>query len=354
VDEDGVFLLRNPAVRDLLGGVTSTTGQVGQDDYHGLYHPDGRPMTDDELPYRRVFAGDDVPPSDILVRNTGVPGGRVINLVAKMLPDSLHGVRHAVVAFHDVTADRRHRDELANFAGVVAHDLLNPLATVDGWSELLEQDLSAEHPAAAAVPPIRRAAMRMRSLINDLLAYTTSRDANLSLATLDLDHLVTEIGTVRIDQAQSTGMPVPAFHTRDLGPVEGDPVLVRQLLDNLISNAIKYTAAGVTPAISVRSAPDSTEPGLVRIEIVDNGIGIPAGEHDAVFGNFHRAHRADGYAGTGLGLAICRRIVERHGGTIAATDNPAGPGTRIIFTLPQVDRGAPAAPQDTPAAATGR
>ncbi|WP_327011538.1 sensor histidine kinase [Dactylosporangium sp. NBC_01737] len=73
------------------------------------------------------------------------------------------------------------------------------------------------------------------------------------------------------------------------------------------------------------------------VEITDNGIGIPAGQHEAIFNNFHRAHRSGGYAGTGLGLAICKRIVERHGGSIVATDNPGG-GSRFAFTLPAATR----------------
>jgi signal transduction histidine kinase len=112
-------------------------------------------------------------------------------------------------------------------------------------------------------------------------------------------------------------------------------VLVRQLFYNLIANAIKYTAAGVTPRIVITAHADPDRPGLVRVDIDDNGIGIPAGHHDAVFSNFHRAHRAGGFDGTGLGLAICRRIVERHGGTITAADNPQGSGTRIALTLPR-------------------
>lgn len=72
---------------------------------------------------------------------------------------------------------------------------------------------------------------------------------------------------------------------------------------------------------------------MVRVCVADNGIGIPEGQHDAIFANFHRAHLGSGYLGTGLGLAICQRIVERHGGTIAASDNPGG-GSRFVFTLP--------------------
>ncbi|MFD0518058.1 sensor histidine kinase [Paractinoplanes durhamensis] len=124
---------------------------------------------------------------------------------------------------------------------------------------------------------------------------------------------------------------MPRFEIDDLAVVDADPVLTRQLLENLIGNAIKYTATGVVPRIAVSCEP--TGDGFVRVAVDDNGIGIPAGQHEAIFQNFHRAHAAAGYAGTGLGLAICKRIVERHGGTITAAGNDLG-GSRMTFTLP--------------------
>ncbi|TQS39790.1 sensor histidine kinase, partial [Cryptosporangium phraense] len=117
-------------------------------------------------------------------------------------------------------------------------------------------------------------------------------------------------------------------------PVHADPVLARQLLDNLIGNAIKYTAADALPHVSIRTT--RAGDGMVEVEVTDNGIGIPAGQHEAIFANFHRAHPGAQYTGTGLGLAICRRIVERHGGAITAADNPSG-GSRFTFTLPAAE-----------------
>jgi signal transduction histidine kinase len=80
------------------------------------------------------------------------------------------------------------------------------------------------------------------------------------------------------------------------------------------------------------------------VHIADNGIGIPAGQHDAIFDNLHRAHLSGGYLGTGLGLTICKRIVERHGGTITAADDPGG-GSRFTFTLPRLSLIAGVRPQ---------
>ncbi|GIJ54678.1 hypothetical protein Vau01_021940 [Virgisporangium aurantiacum] len=338
VDEQGRMLLRNPAVRDLMGGFVTGTGQLAQPGFYGLFHLDGTPIDGSEMPHRRAIAGEDVHDQDVLVRNAGVPDGRILRVSSTALPGTRDGHRYAVTVFHDVTAERRHRDELASFAGVVAHDLLNPLTTVEGWAEALDEllqdagDTPVAAEAAGGVTRIRRAARRMRNLINDLLAYTTARDATVAPVSVRLDEVVEDIATARIDQAQSSGKPVPVFSRPDPSVVHADPVLLRQLLDNLISNSIKYTEPGVVARVDVvtEERPD----GRVAVHISDNGIGIPAGQHETIFDNFHRAHRSAGYAGTGLGLGICKRIVERHGGTIVATDNPAGRGSRFTFTLP--------------------
>ncbi|MFB9877491.1 ATP-binding protein [Planobispora siamensis] len=125
---------------------------------------------------------------------------------------------------------------------------------------------------------------------------------------------------------------MPQIYTGTLPPVRGNPPLLRQLFNNLIGNAIKYTAAGQVARVDITGEP--TGDGWVRITVADRGIGIPAGEHEAIFTGFHRAaEAADTYSGTGLGLAICQRVVERHGGTISACDNPGG-GARLVFTLP--------------------
>ncbi|GAB1639632.1 sensor histidine kinase [Krasilnikovia sp. MM14-A1259] len=334
VDERQGIVRHNPAARRLMGRIRPAD-ETGNSSYYGLSRLDGTPFADEELPYRQAIADGQVHIVDLLTNNPDLPQERILRFIATPLTLAC-GARQAVVLAHDITAERRHRDELASFAGVVAHDLLNPLATVEGWTEAVADALTdaPEHPAVAeansGLARVERAAARMRGLVNDLLAYTTTRDATIKPATVDLHPLVTDVADARIDTAMAADTPVPTFTVGDLDPVHADPVLLRQLLDNLISNAVKYTAAGVTPHITITG---TRQDDTVAVTIADNGIGIPAGQHDAVFDTFHRAHRGKGYGGTGLGLAICKRTVERHGGTITATDNPGG-GTRFTFTLP--------------------
>lgn len=339
VDSSGRVVLRNPAAVQLLGGRTSPGDQITDGSHHGLFHLDGTPVPEGDLPYTRAMAGKPISKMDMLVRNPGVPEGRIVSVTATSVARSIDGRDAAVIVFHDVTAEHRQRDELAAFAGVVAHDLLNPLTTVEGWTDTVADVLDDPQPridlARDGLGRVSRAAGRMRGLINDLLAYTTSRDGGIAEVPVDLTELVGDIVSARTDAAVAAGTPVPEFTVGELAGVRADRVLTRQLLDNLIGNAVKYTAPGVVPRLTVTGA---LRDGHVEVTIVDNGIGIPAGQHEAIFGDFHRAHRDAGYSGTGLGLAICKRIVERHGGVIAAADNPGG-GSRFTFTLPHAESG---------------
>lgn len=334
---DGTWAMRNPASMVLLGGITSGTGSIAEPGHYGLFHPDGTRLENEEMAHARALAGEDVHNVELLVRNSGVPDGRILSVSARRLP----GDDRVVVVFHDVTAERRQRDELASFAGVVAHDLLNPLTTIDGWAENLEDTLRAmpdtdeQRDATDSLSRIVRASGRMRHLINDLLAYTTTRNAVIAPVDVPFRDLVVDVTTARADLAAAGATQGPQFTLGRLHDVHADPVLLRQLVDNLIGNAVKYTAPGVVPQIAIASERIAGD--LVRVEIADNGIGIPPGQHEAIFNNFHRAHRSSGYAGTGLGLAICKRIVERHGGVIVASDNQGG-GSRFVFTLPKATR----------------
>ncbi|GGK81632.1 hypothetical protein Ppa06_48440 [Planomonospora parontospora subsp. parontospora] len=231
---------------------------------------------------------------------------------------------------------RRREAELQMFAGVVAHDLKAPLTAVRGFTELAHDALAdqsgREHPADLLKRALTASA-RMGHLIDDLLTYATARDATLVPVQVDLTALADQIVEEHRSAIRSTASASePQVYIGPLPTVEADLSMIRQLLTNLIGNAIKYTPPGHAAHVDITGT--RTGDGRVCVEIADRGIGIPPGEHQAIFAGFHRA--ATGYTGTGLGLAICQRIVERHGGTITATDNPGG-GARFTFTLPTAD-----------------
>jgi len=254
-----------------------------------------------------------------------------------------YGADYTVTIFSDARAEmelRARQAELAAFAGVVAHDLKSPLNAVGGFLELLNDTLTTHltgPPGQDARHCLDRATagvQQMQQLINDLLAYTTARDATLHRTDVNLRTLVDEVVTTRAADPTHRAdgdRRSPDIYVGPLPTVQGDPVLLRQVIDNLLGNALKYTPPGQPVRVTITAQPDRD--GFTAVEVADRGIGIPDGQHTAIFERFHRAHPGTRYPGTGLGLAICQRIIERHGGLIAATDNPGG-GTIFRFTLP--------------------
>ena len=329
-EEGGGVVVRNVAARELVGLSATAPPEILEASEYGLFHANGLPLTDDEMPGRRALAGEVVPAEDFQVRSPEVPQGRVVEVSAHPLtqPDP-DAPRRAMVNIRDVTADRQHSDVLASFAGVVAHDLFNPLSVVGGWAETLEDEFAAGAvPASVGLPIIARiheATSHMRVFISDLMSYTVARDQSLRAEAVDLTAVVLNLRPLYASQASA-----PVIAVDEELEVWCDEGLIRQLFDNLLGNAVKYVAEGVRPAVAVTGRRDGC---WLVVRITDNGIGIPAEHREQVFTTFHRAHR-DGYRGSGLGLAICRRIAERHGGTLHAEDGPNGLGTTFVARLP--------------------
>ena len=329
VEEGGRVLVSNRATQRLLG-LDELRDQVRPAAAYRLFHDDGTAVGDAQMPSVLALEGHEVPPADYHLRTDAVPGGRVLEISARPVTkqDPADPPR-AMINLRDVTADRQHRDVLASFAGVVAHDLFNPLTVVSGWAESLEEEFSAGAVTPAVGLPmvarVHEAAEHMRHVIGDLLAYTVARDQSLRPAVVDLTAELRSLALLRID-----GPGHPLITVAPGLEVWGDAGLVRQLFDNLLGNAVKYVAPGVRPKVEVRG---NRRGDWLEIRVSDNGIGIPAAEKELVFESFHRAH-GKGYQGTGLGLAICRRIADRHGGSIHAEDGPGGHGTTFVVRLP--------------------
>ncbi len=159
----------------------------------------------------------------------------------------------------------------------------------------------------------------------DIRCRPSDRGRVLRPATYPLTSL-----TASFHKITSRGPPTPGIFVGTLPHVRGDRARITQVLDNLIGNALKYTPPGQPAHLDITAHLTPARPGSesqIHVQVADRGIGVPAGQHTAIFTSFHRAHTTGPYDGTGLGLAICHRIVERHGGDIYATDNPGG-GTR--------------------------
>ncbi|GIJ05604.1 hypothetical protein Sya03_49560 [Spirilliplanes yamanashiensis] len=357
VDTEGRVVHANRPARAKLPRSAQALTAAEAAGHVGLTLADGSPPAGDDLPTARALRGEAVEGEELRLGGPDRP--RVVRVHARPLRHEAGHITGAVVSLYDVTALREREADLTAFAGVVAHDLNSPLATIGGYAELLDDELTelAPGPAGAearrALGRVRGTVDRMRQLIEDLLAYTAAGDAPLNPGPVDLRALVDDVVTTRLEgllARPAAGTAPPDVFVGPMPTLHADAGLVRQLLDNLIGNALKYTPPGRAARIDVTA--HEAGPGWARIEIADRGIGVPDGQHHAIFTGFHRAHRGAGYAGTGLGLAICHRVAERHGGVIGVTDNPGG-GARFHVTLPTA-AAAQRAPGAVPAPTAGR
>ncbi len=311
VDEDGRWLLRNPAA-------TRVGGLAG--DLRGMLAA----APGDQDPLALALAGETIRDMEL-----EVPHGRILAVSAAPLPpDSVTGRARALLIFRDATVEHARRVDLTAFAAVVAHDLRNPLAGVESWTEMMAGELADgdvdDDLLRSYIDRVGTGTRRMKHLIDDLLDRAT-HDSALQLRRVDVAALATEVAHDRGANGHVTIGRIPDVHA--------DPALVRQVLENLIGNALKFVPPGIDPSVVLSG--HRTDSGTVAITVADEGVGLPAGSHDGVFEPHRREHPA--YEGRGLGLAISRRIVERHGGSITARDNDHGNGAVFEFTLPSPD-----------------
>ncbi|QRO01670.1 PAS domain S-box protein [Archangium violaceum] len=224
--------------------------------------------------------------------------------------------------------------ELESFAYVASHDLQEPLRKIQTFGERLKAT------SAAALGPeglgylerMYGASTRMRRLIDDLLSFSRVASKAQPFARVDLAEIARDVvgdleAAIEKEGATITLGTLPVF--------EADPMQMRQLLQNLVSNALKFRREDVAPAISIHGTEDART-GRCELVVQDNGIGFDEKYIDRIFNVFQRLHgRTSKYEGTGIGLAICRKIAERHGGSITAHSSP-GEGAAFIVTLPLV------------------
>ncbi|HTN75785.1 MAG TPA: CHASE3 domain-containing protein [Pirellulaceae bacterium] len=236
---------------------------------------------------------------------------------------------------------RRSNRELEQFASVASHDLQEPLRKIQAFGDRLRErcrDQLAEQ-GRDFLDRMLASASRMRNLINDLLAYSRVSSKSQPYAAVDLHQVALEVTIDLEARLQQTGGQV---ELGELPVIDADPTQMRQLLQNLIGNALKFRRAETPPEVQVFSRVVSRTPSPVdgealglhcEITVQDNGIGFEQVYVDRIFELFQRLHGREEYEGTGMGLAICRKIVDRHGGRITAESSP-GQGARFIVTLP--------------------
>ncbi len=227
--------------------------------------------------------------------------------------------------------------ELQDFASVAAHDLQEPLRKIQSFSDRLvtkaKEQMSEE--TFDYVDRIQNSAHRMQVLIDDLLTYSRVTTKSSPFAVINLNAIVAQVASdleVRIEQCHGKVV------WENLPSLEADPTQMRQLFQNLISNALKFKKSDLNPLVTVTAKIFDNSPlgrpgPACQITIQDNGIGFDEKYLDRIFTIFQRLHGRHEYEGTGIGLAVCRKIVDRHGGFITAASIP-NQGATFIVTLP--------------------
>ena len=352
VDAQGLFTYANPVACRLLG--------VGGDEIIGrspfeiasVVEVDGVAADPEQTPMRRVLRSGGTGGGLIVLRRrdgtcvsldvtvSSVPstdGAR--NGAVSVMRDASERLRSQAVLAEQAAALERSNVELRQFAYVASHDLQEPLRKISSYVQILEEDYSdrLDDEGRECIAFAVDGALRMRQLIEDLLAVARVRVDNMSFGACDtaaivagvlddLDAPIAESGAV----VDVSGLPV----------VVGDAAQLRQVFQNLVSNAVKYRGAA---APVVRVAAEATAEGWL-FSVADNGTGFAQEYAERVFGMFQRLVGRSQAAGTGIGLAIARKAVENHGGTIWAESEP-GVGTTFRFTLPTRVRERPFAPR---------
>ena len=241
------------------------------------------------------------------------------------------GGSRVLLVLREVTDHRLGLRPLANFASTAAHDLRGPLTAIRSWLSIAVEDLE---PGSEAVVPLRRAersADQMGDLIGDLLAHALAESGALGVQDVALGGADGVFAQAADLLGPDDVLDVPD----DLPLVRADPLAVRQLVGNLVGNAVKYARPGHAARVQVRAHRQGAR---VVVEIHDDGVGVEDEERSLIFQRFHRsgAVRAH-FRGTGMGLSICQTIVQRHGGTIECLAVPPGTGSVFRFDLPAAD-----------------
>lgn len=292
--------------------VTGVTGNVRFYASHQLFTPDGTVIG-------TLCASDETPRELDREQERALANlaGRVVDVLELELTTRLLGAANERLAASN--------ERLAQFAGRVSHDLKNPLTAVTMSLEMALEEADEVGDAETLVSLLDRAsrgADRMQLMIDDLLAFARGGAAP-DIDEVDLRQLVLEV-LEDLDPVPGSAM----VEAGDLPTVPGDPVQLRAVVRNLVANALKFTRPGAEPHVRVTA--DELD-GHWRVQVADDGPGIPGAEQETVFEPFARIDKS--VPGTGIGLATCRRIVEAHGGRIGVTSTPGG-GTTVWFLLP--------------------
>jgi PAS domain S-box-containing protein len=370
-DEQGKFLIWNRAAENIVGHGPADLPTEEWSKHYGNYLPDGVTLVPTEqLSLVRAIHGE-TSTTEIFLRNPKVAKGAWIEAGGAPLKDQDGVVRGGVVAFRDITqrkADEREirklndeleerviqrtveleeaNKELEAFTYSVSHDLRAPLRHITGFTRILIEEFGASLPEGAQhhLQRIENGARRMGLLVDDLLNLTRVGRQSLSVQVTGLSSIVKDVVSLLEPETEARKLE---WKIAELPFVECDPNLVRQVFQNLVSNALKYSRPRSPAVIEIGY---TEKDGQSVIFVKDNGVGFSMRYADKLFGVFQRLHRPEDFEGTGVGLATVQRIIQKHGGRVWA-EAELDKGATFYFTLGSVVQ---PVPQNAAATAGGQ
>ena len=353
-DEQGKFILWNPAAEKIVGLGSADLPPEEWSAHYGVYLPDTvTPVPPGETPLERAVRGE-ASSSEIFLRNPGLNRDVWLEINGSPLRGKDGVLRGGVTAFRDIT--RRKADELEirklnedleeriakrtaqleaanreleSFSYSVSHDLRTPLRHIAGFSRILVTEFGAVMASEARehLQRIEDAVTRMGLLVDALLSMAMLRRQSLRLRHSELNPIVVEV--ISVLQPECEGRDVE-WRIAELPPLDCDPVLMGQVFQNLLSNALKYTRGRSRAVIEVDSIQQPEKPVIILVR--DNGAGFDMKYAQKLFGMFQRMHTESEFEGTGVGLATVHRIIQKHGGTIWV-ETEVDQGATFYFAL---------------------
>ena len=333
LDSNGKTTLVNKRLGSHLAGAVGddTTSTYGDVPVYGMDRK--HPLPPDRHPRARAARGEAF--TDELMWTSSGTNQEAYSATCRLIRKPGGGHSGAVLAFTDVTALVTALSAKDEFLANVSHELRTPLTSILGYLDLALDHEDIDPNLAECLTVAKRNATRLLNLVADLLTIASDSLA-ITPRTADLNQVAAARVEAARPQAEAAGV---ALELESRGPATGrfDPDRLGQAIDNLISNAIKYTPEGGKVTVRVSSTGES-----MRCDVMDNGIGMSEEELAQAFTRFFRAAKAHSSAipGAGLGLAITRSIIENHRGTVTLSSR-LGEGTTVALTLPDADAPVP-------------
>jgi PAS domain S-box-containing protein len=359
-DTNGKFLLFNAAAERFIGigAIDATPDQWSQQ--YGSFRPDGVTVFPaDELPLVRAMRGENVEAVELFIRNANVPYGRLLSIAGRPLRSQDGTLQGGVVAIHDITLQKSAEETLIRakeeaertskfkdqFLSTMSHELRTPLNAVLGFSDLLADERYGplNEKQRRYIDHIHTGGKHLLTLISDILDLSKIEAGRMELA---LENLLVQGAFAEVlgvmQPLADKKSQVLSTNVEGRLVVRADATRFKQVLMNLLGNAVKFTPNGGRIEVAARA-----DGAKIRVEVRDNGPGIPVEEQRRIFEAFYRLRESGKKTeGTGLGLAITQRLIELHGGELSLQSD-VGQGSCFYFSLPAARSAEESSPRKT-------